>query len=156
MDDREGEEEIAVKQPHQDPVTGDELPQLEYYTRQVQVSVRTPWFILIFNAITVLAMLTGHGDVWNYFASWLAIIIEWLVGTYMFGQTARDAVVSRETRANSRRIEKIEEQNAALLAEVRAISLRVEKLAQALLQDVVAIEEQLEVIPEREGAASEG
>ena len=85
--------------PYKDPVTGDELPMLEYRTRQVQVFVRTPWFILVFNLITIASMALGHGDVWNYFASWLAIMIEWLVGTYMFGQTARDAVVTREVRS---------------------------------------------------------
>ncbi len=80
---------------YRDPVTGDELTRLEYYTRQVQVVVRTPWFLLFFNAVTLVAMILGHGDIWNYFASWLAIMVEWLVGTYMFGQTGRDATYIR-------------------------------------------------------------
>jgi hypothetical protein len=86
---------------YKDPVTGDPLSPLEFYTRQVQVCVRTPWFIFAFNLVTLLAMLLGHLDSWNFFASWLAIIIEWLVGTYMFGQTGRDA-------AHIRRIDRIE------------------------------------------------
>ncbi len=101
------------KQYH-DPVTGDELTRLEYYTRQVQVLVRTPWFILAFNVITLVAMILGHGDVWNYFASWLAIMVEWLVGTYMFGQTGRDATYIR-------RIANLEEMMEQQLEHLEAI-----------------------------------
>ena len=78
-----------------DPVTSDELSRLEYYTRQAQVVVRIPWFLLFFNVVTLVAMILGHGDVWNYFASWLAIIVEWFVGTCMFAQTGRDATYIR-------------------------------------------------------------
>jgi hypothetical protein len=78
-----------------DPLTGDELNRLEYYVRQIQVVVRTPWFILAFNTITVACIIAGQLFNWNVFASWLAIIIEWLVGTYMFGQTGRDAILIR-------------------------------------------------------------
>lgn len=109
--------------PFVDPITGDTLPRLEYYTRQVQVFVRTPAFILFFNAVTLIAMFLGRGDIWNYFASWLAIIIEWLVGTYMFGQTGRDAVVTRE---------------------IRAIAHRLEDLIELLVDDVEGIEDELE------------
>ena len=91
-----------------DPVTGDQLSRLEFYTRTVQTWVRTPWFILAFNVITILALALGHPLEWNDFASWLAVIIEWLVGTYMFGQTARDAV-------HIRRIAHLEEVNEVQL-----------------------------------------
>jgi hypothetical protein len=138
-----------MKRVYRDPITGDELSWLEYYTRQLQVVVRTPWFIIVFNVITLIAFLLNSGDKWNYFASWLAIIIEWLVGTYMFGQTARDAIVSRQTRANSQRIELIEQQNAAVLVELRAnsqetraTSQRIEQIAHLLLKEVEALEEQ--------------
>jgi hypothetical protein len=103
-----------VSKKYHDPVTGDELSWLEYYTRQVQVVVRTPWFILFFNVITLVAMILGHGDVWNYFASWLAIIVEWLVGTYMFGQTGRDALYIR-------RIAHLEEVNDKQLKHLEAL-----------------------------------
>jgi hypothetical protein len=36
--------------------------------------------------LTTIAIFLGHGDTWNYWASWLAIIVEWMVGTYMFGR----------------------------------------------------------------------
>jgi hypothetical protein len=91
---------------YHDPVTGDVLTRLEYLTRKLQVMVRTPAFMLVFNLITVTAMVLHRADAWNYFASWLAIVIEWVVGTYMFGQTARDAQVIREVRELARVIQK--------------------------------------------------
>jgi hypothetical protein len=98
--------------PFTDPITGDHLSPLEYYTRQVQVAVRTPWFILGFNVVTLGAFITGHLDIWNYFASWLAIIVEWLVGTYMFGQTGRDAVhIRRIDRVETLILQLLEAQN---------------------------------------------
>ncbi len=93
-----------------DPVTGDTLTRLEYFTRRVQVVVRTPWFILFFN-LTTIAIFLGHGDTWNFFASWLAVMIEWLVGTYMFGQTGRDAVLIRK-------IEQMEEAHDKQLSQI--------------------------------------
>lgn len=107
-----------VKRTYTDPVTGDVLSRLEYLTRQVQVVVRTPWFILGFNLLTVSALLAGHVDAWNFVMSWLAIIIEWLVGTYMFGQTSRDAIV---TRRNAR----LEEQNQQLLERIEQMEERI-------------------------------
>lgn len=104
---------------YHDPVTGDDISHLEYLTRQVQVFVRTPWFLVVFNCVTLVAMLLGHGDLWNYFASWLAIVIEWLVGTYMFGQTGRDAVVLREVRAATRLLQALLEHEAEELAEIQ-------------------------------------
>lgn len=86
----------SPQSPFRDPITGDELTRLEFLVRQVQVVVRTPWFIVAFNLITLAMVLLGHPDAWNYLASWLAIIVEWLVGTYMFGQTGRDAVYIRK------------------------------------------------------------
>jgi hypothetical protein len=94
---------------YKDPVTGDELSRLEYFVRRAQVFVRTPWFIVAFNVITLLMVfILGMPLQWNDLASWLAIIIEWLVGTYMFGQTGRDAV-------HIRKIAKLEEINQTQL-----------------------------------------
>lgn len=92
-----------------DPATGDPLSTLEYFTRQTQQSLRSPWFILLFNAATVALLLLGLGTSWNYFASWLAIMVEWVVGTYMFGQTRRDALVLRQLLAIATRLEALEQ-----------------------------------------------
>jgi hypothetical protein len=103
----------------EDPVTGDKLTRLEYYTRQVQVVVRTPWFIFTFNAITLFCIIINQLFDWNVFASWLAIIIEWLVGCYMFGQTKRDALVIRAIRAEiTEKVERMEAEHGKMLAQL--------------------------------------
>ena len=107
--------EVREEIPMKDPVTGDELKPLEYFARQVQVVVRTPWFLLLFN-LTTIAIFLGRGDVWNYFASWLAIIIEWLVGTYMFGQTGRDAIIIRTIKKElTEKVERMEAEHSKKL-----------------------------------------
>ena len=103
---------LATKQ-YKDAVTGDVLTPLEYCTRQVQVAVRTPWFLLAFNLITLACLLLHAMDGWNYFASYMAILVEWLVGTYMFGQTGRDALYIR-------RIARLEELAEKQLAHMEA------------------------------------
>jgi hypothetical protein len=106
----------------EDPVTGDKLTRLEYYTRQVQVLVRTPWFIFVFVVGTVLIWLTNNPTLllwWNLCASALAIIIEWLVGTYMFGQTGRDAVHIRRIAKIDERMERMEVEHGKTLLEIK-------------------------------------
>ena len=105
----------------EDPVTGDKLTRLEYYVRQIQVFVRTPWFILFFNLITILMVfIMGRPVEWNDLASWLAIIIEWLVGTYMFGQTGRDALVIRTIKKElMEKVERMEAEHGKTLQEIK-------------------------------------
>ncbi len=95
-----------------DPVTGDPLTTTEYLSWKIQSFVRSPWFIILFNLITILAMTFGRGELWNYFASWLAIMIEWIVGKYMFGQTGRDAVIIRHLLKIAEHIENMEQSDA--------------------------------------------
>ena len=94
--------------PHEDAVTGDRLSALEYLTLLVQTGLRSPWFLLGFNVVTIVALAVGGREGWNYFASWLAIIVEWIVGTFMLGQTHRDARCLREVRALAERLAKME------------------------------------------------
>lgn len=65
--------------------------------------------MILFNIITIAAILFHGMDYWNYFASWLAVQIEWVVGTYMFGQTGRDAVIMRKIARIVEHIEKTDE-----------------------------------------------
>jgi hypothetical protein len=111
----------------EDPVTGDKLTSLEYYVRQVQVAVRTPWFIFVFNAITLACILLNLVFQWNAFASWLAIMIEWLVGCYMFGQTGRDALIIRAIRKEiTEKVERMEEAHGKMLQEIKeAVTVKV-------------------------------
>lgn len=92
-----------------DPATGDPLSALEYGTRQIQQALRSPWFLLAFNLSTLILFLLGLREQWNYFASWLAIMVEWVVGTYMFGQTRRDAIILRQLLATATRLEALEQ-----------------------------------------------
>jgi hypothetical protein len=126
---------------YRDPVTGDELTRLEYLVRQVQVVVRTPWFILAFNVATLLMLLAGHPLEWNELASWLAIVIEWLVGTYMFGQTGRDAV-------HIRRIAQLEEINKVQLKHLETLVAQ-----QADDTEAQAIHSMLEIDPDETRAS---
>lgn len=103
-----------LRQFHTDPVTGDSLSPLEYATRQVQVCLRTPWFMVGYTLFTLLCAVLHWWDVWNLLSSGLAIVIEWLVGTYMFGQTGRDAQYIR-------RIAVLEEINKRQLAHLETL-----------------------------------
>jgi hypothetical protein len=47
---------------YHDPVTGDELTRLEYFVRQTQVIVRTPFFILLFVVVTIGIWATGNAE----------------------------------------------------------------------------------------------
>lgn len=103
---------------HHDPITGDELTNAEYISWHIQAVVRSPWFIIGFNLITLVMLTVGWRDWWNYFASYLAIMVEWVVGKYMFGQTGRDAKIIREIRTLTQRIEQQEE---TLVSDVEAL-----------------------------------
>jgi hypothetical protein len=114
---------------HRDPVTGDILTQGEYISWIIQGIIRRWTFLGLLTVVTILAWITRNETVllwWNLGASYLALVIESIVGLGMYSQTRRDAVVMRE---------------------VRAMSQHIEGVAEALLKDVVAIEKQLEETP---------
>jgi hypothetical protein len=104
-----------------DPLTGDELTRLEYFVRQTQVLVRTPLFILLFLVVTSAVWLTGNSQAlvwWNLSASALAIVVEWLVGTYMFGQTGRDATYIRKIAHLEEKVERMDETHGQQLQQI--------------------------------------
>ena len=116
-----------MKQTYRDPMTGDMLTTGEYISWLIQGLIRRWTFLIILTMVTILVWSTDNTTAltwWNLCASYLAIVIESIVGLSMMQQTKRDAVVMRE---------------------VRAISQRVEQLAQVLLKDVTTIEEQLHI-----------
>lgn len=135
-----------MRRQYRDPVTGDAISRLEYLVRMVQVVVRTPAFIALFNVITVMMLTSKHGDAWNWFASWLAIMIEWLVGTYMFGQTGRDAVVMREVRA-------LIQQVIALIGELRDLIAQLKHILEHEETELGQIMDGLDGLEERAEAA---
>lgn len=114
---------------HRDPVTGDELTTGEYVSWLIQGVIRRWTFLILVTVGTAVCWATRDPNVllwWNLVASFLAIVIESIVGLAMFGQTRRDAVCLRE---------------------VRTISRRVEELATLLVKDVERIESDIEPPP---------
>ena len=115
-----------MRKPYRDKSTGDQLTRGEYISWLVQGIIRRWTFLVIVTIATAIAWSTNNAAVllwWNLCASFLAIMIESVVGIAMFSQTRRDATVLRE---------------------VRAIGSRIEKIAEVVLKDVEQIEEQLE------------
>jgi len=113
---------------HHDPITGDELSTGEWVSWQVQGVIRRWHFIGVITLVTVLIWLTDNATAllwWNLAASFLAILIESIVGLALFSQTKRDACVLREVRA--------------LAADIKIIS-------QTVLKDVEQLEEEIEEV----------
>ncbi len=98
---------------YHDPVTGDELSAGEHVSWMIQSVIRRWSFLITFSLLTLLAwalslFLPGGGAIlvwWNLIASYMAIVIESIVGLAMFNQTRRDAVIIREVRTLARQHE---------------------------------------------------
>jgi uncharacterized membrane protein YadS len=91
---------------YKDPVTEDELTLQEYISWKIQKVMRNWYFLIAFTIITIIAWSTNNNSVltwWNLGASYLALVIESIVGIALFNQTKRDAVILREVRANAQR-----------------------------------------------------
>lgn len=98
--------------PYQDPVTGDRLTRGEWFSWRAQSLIRHWSFIVGFTTVTFTVWILGSPlwlSWWNYAASWLALVIESLVGIAMFGQTRRDAVILRGIRSTQGRLEELGE-----------------------------------------------
>lgn len=95
-----------------DPVTGDPLSAIEYWTRKAQGWLRSPWFLVLFHLSLVLAFILHKLDLWNVFASALAVDVEWVVGTFNFGVQGRDGVyirrIARLEEVNQKQLEHLE------------------------------------------------
>ena len=122
-----------LKRPRRDPTTGDVLTTGEYISWIVQGVIRRWSFLIVISVVTVLVWTTNNATAltwWNLGASYLALVIESIVGLAMFGQTRRDAVVLREIRAISQRVErlaeKIEGEECREVAELVKIEKRLE------------------------------
>lgn len=110
-----------MKQPRRDPVTGDQLTRGEYVSWVVQGIIRRWAFLGVFTLITLIVWLTDNSIAltwWNLGASYLAIVIESIVGISMYSQTRRDAVI---LRAIERLVKKIEGEEAQEVAELERI-----------------------------------
>ena len=109
-----------------DPVTEDELSRGEYVSWAIQGLIRNWAFLGIITVVTIIVWATNNPVAltwWNLGASYLALVIESIVGIAMFSQTKKDALVLRQ---------------------VRTLSQRIEQIAEVVLKDVTTIEEELE------------
>lgn len=92
------------------PLTGDEIAWGEWLSWMAQSIIRRWSFLFMLTLLTVLSWVWGVSNAtillwWNLAASFLALVIESLVGMGMFHQTLRDAMILREVRSLSQRIE---------------------------------------------------
>src|SRR5579863_4695201 len=126
---------------HKDPYTGDTLSRGEYISWLIQGVIRRWTFLGLITIITAIAWITANSIVltwWNLSASYLALVIESVVGIAMFSQTRRDAIALRETRAVSRHSEEIlqrlDEHNRAMLKIMTTVQRQEELIVQLLEQ----------------------
>ena len=109
------------------PLTGDELSRNERASWIAQSIIRR-WSFIISISIGSFIWWYFHdkfGDPdlshWNAWASWMALVIESIVGIAMFGQTQRDAVILREIRALAKKLEN--NQNAEIQMEHQELDM---------------------------------
>jgi hypothetical protein len=117
---------------HHDPVTGDQLTTGEYLSWRIQGLIRNWYFLALITVVTTLTWITANSVVlqwWNLSASYLALVIESIVGIAMFSQTRRDAVVLREVRALATHID---EQDKAILAILGKLNSQEDLIVQLL------------------------
>jgi len=85
-------------------VTGDHLTLSEWTSWKAQGIFRSWWFVIIFTTITFtwLAVPVWFHDparLWlNYYLSYLAVLVESIIGIGVASQSMRDAVILREIK----------------------------------------------------------
>ncbi len=129
-------------QPSVDPITGDLLRPIERFSLFVQGRMRQWRFILLYSALTFTwwAMPTWFGDTasytkWQLGASYMALLIESVVGIGMFGWARRDSVVLRKVHA----LEEAANATAARDAEVLRKLEQTDEINAVLLNRVVTL-----------------
>ena len=88
--------------PHKHPITGDEIGLGEHLSWVIQTAIRRWVFVGIVTIATAACWVIHSGSVltwWNYSASYMAVLIELVVGISMFQQTKADAQVIRKILA---------------------------------------------------------
>ena len=105
-----------MRRTYHDPVTHDELSLGEYTALLIQGVIRRWLFLAFIGTATLVVWIVGVGQPqvlvwWNLAASLLAVVIESIVGMFLFGQMKRDAVILRKLEHV---IEHVESQEAAI------------------------------------------
>lgn len=85
-------------------ITDDPLRLSEYLSWKSQGIFRSWWFVIIFTTITftwlaVPVWFHDPGRLWlNYYLSYLAVLVESIIGIGVASQSMRDAVILREIK----------------------------------------------------------
>jgi hypothetical protein len=134
-----------MKKIYKDPITGDSLTLQEYISWKIQGVMRNWFFLITITIATIIAWSTNNITIlnwWNLAASYLALVIESIVGLAMFRQTLRDACIIREIRSISQRVDKavekssvIHQQTYELAQKIDIIVEREEKEIESIMKD---------------------
>ena len=114
---------MILRKHHVDPFTGDAIGRSERLSLFAQSILRKWTFVLAYTALTVLWWTHPHwfgdhpGDDarWQDWASYMALLIESLVGIGMFGWARRDSQVLRRLYQMERAAEQRDEVMVALV-----------------------------------------
>ena len=116
-----------MRRTYHDPVTNDELSLGEYAALLIQGVIRRWLFIALLFTVTFIVWIVGAFLPaalvwWNLAASLLAVVIESIVGMFLFGQMKRDAVILRKLEHTLAHVEGQEEAIYEILTHVKSIS----------------------------------
>lgn len=124
-----------------DPITGDALTAGEYISWKIQGVIRRWAFLGIITLLTIICWATRNAEVltwWNLAASYMALLIESIVGLAMFNQTKRDAVIIRHILAGQQHQEAMETRIMSELATTRQ-ELAEARVENAELRQMIAV-----------------
>lgn len=113
-----------MKHEYRDPVTGDVLSLGEFISWKIQGLIRRWTFLILITIATLIVWITNNPAAllwWNLCASYLALVIESIVGLAMFAQTKRDAVILRRVAEMTSEQTSSQEHQAAVLDRLAAL-----------------------------------
>lgn len=111
---------LRPRRQFRDPQTGDSLTRGEYVSWLVQGIIRRWTFLIIITGVTIVIWSTRNTIAltwWNLGASYLALVIESIVGIAMFSQTKRDAVIIRKIEKQEELILRIVDHHGIVIDE---------------------------------------
>jgi uncharacterized membrane protein len=131
-----------MKRTYRDPMIGDELTLGEYLSWKIQGVMRN-WYFLTMITITTIIVWSTNNDIaltwWNLAASYLALVIESIVGLAMFNQCKRDAVIIREIRAISQRINTAVDKSNIIHEQTYKLAQQIDTIVEHEQQDIEQI-----------------
>ena len=116
-----------MRRTYHDPVTHDELSLGEYTALLIQGVIRRWLFLAFITTVTLVVWIVGAFLPaalvwWNLAASLLAVMIESIVGMFLFGQMKRDAVILRKLEHVLEHVESQETAIYEIVTHVKSIS----------------------------------